>query len=214
GDNLRDRLNALRPATAGPEPRTVLDDHVMRHEPTAQGHSHPSPGPVGGGTGDAVDSHPPLDHHALEHGNPGPAQPDKTVQPSDVDPARQQRIDDLARDPAEGGKIDAGTIAEAEVGLGLEERGDVHGLRRSPHEGAEFIDADGNAWDVKGFHSERGRFKLDAAVRTIWKEMHAAHENIMLDTRHLSPSDAARLRNAIEAAKARGELPLRVLWWP
>ena len=44
--------------------------------------------------------------------------------------------------------------------------------------------------------------------------MNWSNENIMLDTRNLSPGDLTRLREAIEAATARGELPLRVLWWP
>ncbi|MGL4178473.1 MAG: hypothetical protein ACRCSN_20645 [Dermatophilaceae bacterium] len=148
GDDLSDHLDALRPATPGvPTSRTVLDNHVMRHEPAALGHGHP--GQTVDGTGDAANPHTPPDQHASEPDNRGPEQPEGASESPAVDPAQQQRIADLARDPAEGGKIDADTIAEAEVGLALEERGDVSGLRRSPHEGAEFIDADGNAWDVK-----------------------------------------------------------------
>ncbi|MGL5829921.1 MAG: hypothetical protein ACRC0L_10180, partial [Angustibacter sp.] len=213
GDDLSDHLDALRPATHGvPTSRTVLDNHVMRHEPAALGHGHP--GQTVDGTGDAANPHTPPDQHASEPDNRGPEQPEGASESPAVDPAQQQRIADLARDPAEGGKIDADTIAEAEVGLALEERGDVSGLRRSPHEGAEFIDADGNAWDVKGFHSELGRFDLDKAMTAIWKEMNWSNENIMLDTRNLSSTDITRLREAIEAGKAHGELPLRVLWWP
>lgn len=129
------------------------------------------------------------------------------------DVARQQRIEELARDPADGGKISASSRAEAEVGVGLEERGAVQGLRRSPNPAEEFIDGEGHAWDVKAFHSEYGRFDLDTAMRKITQEMTWSKENIMLDTRNLSPTDLAQLREAIEAA-TRGELPLRVLWWP
>ena len=100
------------------------------------------------------------------------------------------------------------------MGVGLEEAGAVRGLRRSTNEAEEFVDDAGRAWDVKAFHSERGRFNLDSAMRKISQEMNWSNENIMLDTRNLSPGDLTRLREAIEAATARGELPLRVLWWP
>lgn len=126
--------------------------------------------------------------------------------------ARQQRLDELAKDPAHGGKVTPGSRAEAEVGLGLEERGLVQGLRRSPHAGEEFLDAAGRAWDVKAFRS-RG-FDVQAAVRKIRIEMVAGKENVMLDTRHLQPSQIEQLRTAVEAATARGDLPLKVLWWP
>jgi hypothetical protein len=128
--------------------------------------------------------------------------------------ARQQRIEELAGDPAHGGRITPASRAEAEVGAGLEESGQVQGLRRSQNAAEEFIDGSNNRWDVKGFHSEQGRFNLDSAMRSIWREMNWSKENIMLDTRNLSTSDLAQLRQAIEAATARGELPLRVLWWP
>ncbi|WP_421734913.1 hypothetical protein [Cellulomonas sp.] len=132
----------------------------------------------------------------------------------DAAAARARRIDELAGDPAHGGKITDASRAEAEVGVGLEESGAVRGLRRSANEAEEFIDDAGRAWDVKAFHSERGRFNLDAAMRKISQEMNWSNENIMLDTRNLSSSDLSSLREAVEAATARGELPLRVLWWP
>jgi hypothetical protein len=130
------------------------------------------------------------------------------------DVARRQRIEELAMDPANGGKITPSSRAEAEVGAGLEERGAVEGLRRSPNPAEEFIDGQGRPWDVKAFHSEHGRFDLEVSMRKITQEMTWSKENVMLDTRNLSPTDLARLREAVEAATARGELPLRVLWWP
>lgn len=126
--------------------------------------------------------------------------------------ARQRRLDELSRDPAHGGRITPGSRAEAEVGLGLEERGAVHGLRRSPHPGEEFRDAANQAWDVKAFRS-RG-FDVASAVRKIRMEMLAGKENVMLDLRQLTSADQSALRQAVEQATARGELPLRVLWWP
>ena len=128
--------------------------------------------------------------------------------------ARQRRIDELAPDPAHGGRVTPGSQAEAEVGAGLEEQGSVQGLRRSTNAAEEFVDDAGRAWDVKAFHSEQGRFDLTKAMRKIWQEMHWSNENIMLDTRHLSPGDLTRLREAVDAATAKGDLPLRVLWWP
>ena len=119
-------------------------------------------------------------------------------------PFAQQRIDDLARDPAQGGRITRGSRAEAEVGVGPEEDGQVQGLRRSAHEGEEFLDKDGNAWDVKGFHCAKGRFDLTSAMEKIADEMNHSHENIMLDTRNLHPGDLAQLREAVESAVARG----------
>ncbi len=128
--------------------------------------------------------------------------------------AQQQRIEELARDPAHGGRITPESRAEAEVGDGLERSGQVQGLRRSENPAEEFIDNANNHWDVKGFHSENGRFSLDKAMQSIWREMNWSHENVMLDTRNLSPGDLAQLRQAVESATGRGELPLRVLWWP
>lgn len=130
----------------------------------------------------------------------------------DAAAARQRRLDDLAADPAHGGRVTSGSRAEAEVGLGLEERGAVQGLRRSTHPGEEFVDALGQRWDVKAFRS-RG-FDVTSALRKIRLEMVAGKENVMLDTRHLDPGDLQRLREAVEAATARGDLPLKVLWWP
>jgi uncharacterized protein YukE len=146
------------------------------------------------------------DEPETPHESPN-GRPDPTV-------AHQQRIDDLARDPANGGKITGSSLAEAEVGVGLEERGAVEGLRRSPNPAEEFIDSQGRPWDVKAFHSEHGRFNLETAMRKIIQEMTWSKENIMLDTRNLSPTDLAQLRDAVKEATARGELPLEVLWWP
>ncbi len=52
--------------------------------------------------------------------------------------------EDLARDPAQGGKATAKTEQERKVGLELEKRGDVAGpITRDPTGAAEFIDAQG-----------------------------------------------------------------------
>ena len=52
----------------------------------------------------------------------------------------QAELDALATDPAHGGKIGAKSIAERDVGLGLESQGKVNSLVRDPSGSAEFID--------------------------------------------------------------------------
>jgi hypothetical protein len=74
------------------------------------------------------------------------------------DAERKELADDphlaeLARDPAQGGKITTKTLQEARVGRSLEDSGRLSRLRRDPSGGAEFIDESGQAWDVKGYHS-------------------------------------------------------------
>ncbi|MBP2111546.1 hypothetical protein [Paenibacillus silagei] len=68
----------------------------------------------------------------------------------------QKELDDLARDPASNGKIEPKNIREREVGLAVEERGQLGKLVRDPQaeNGAEFIDTfSGLKWDVKSFES-------------------------------------------------------------
>lgn len=114
----------------------------------------------------------------------------------------------LAHDPAHGGGITPGTWGEAEVGRGLEQRGLVRGLIRSPNPGEEFLDASGQAWDVKAFGSG-GRFDLDRALDNLYKTFHSG-ENVMIDTRGLTFQQFRDLSQAIDAA---GYGP-KVLWWP
>lgn len=139
--------------------------------------------------------------------------------PSDAaDAARYGRVDseyeDLARDPAHGGKITAKTVQERNVGLGLEERGVVPGpITRDPTGAAEFIDARGGKWDVKGFNSgfrpSRGGFDLGTDAGKVDKSLNEG-ENVMLDTSKMSPGDIGALR--LEGA-ARG-WGNRVVYWP
>ncbi|OME90035.1 MULTISPECIES: hypothetical protein [Paenibacillus] len=66
----------------------------------------------------------------------------------------QKELDDLARDPSSGGKIEPKNINERDVGLALEARGDLGRIIRDPQaeKGAEFIDTTtGLKWDVKSF---------------------------------------------------------------
>lgn len=125
------------------------------------------------------------------------------------------RLVELSPDPAHGGVTRESSWAEAEVGLGLEKRGDVQGLVRSPHEGAEFVDASGQWWDVKAFRSVNPRngrpiFSAEVAVGKIEGEL-TAHNNVMLDRRHLTAQDQQRLSEALQNS---GTDLTRILWWP
>ncbi|WP_260451025.1 hypothetical protein [Listeria booriae] len=110
-------------------------------------------------------------------------------------------LEDLAKDPAHAGKITKKGIEEREVGLGLEKLGEVSNLKRDPTGGAEFIDDTGQKWDVKGFYSKfapKG-YNLKDALSNIRKSI-TDGENVMLDTRKMSPEHVKELLNAIEEA--------------
>jgi hypothetical protein len=119
------------------------------------------------------------------------------------------RVFDLSRDAAHGGKISLKTIQEARVGLALEEAGKLPPpITRCPNPAAEFIDGNGAMWDVKGFFSGTGRgaFKLVDDLAKVNAEL-AAGENVIVDTSKMNPADIQALRNAI------GQNP-RVRWYP
>jgi hypothetical protein len=119
------------------------------------------------------------------------------------------RVFDLSRDAAHGGKISLKTIQEARVGLALEDAGKLAPpITRCPNPAAEFIDGNGVMWDVKGFFSGTGRgaFKLVDDLAKVNAEL-AAGENVIVDTSKMNPADIQALRNAI------GNNP-RVRWYP
>ena len=114
--------------------------------------------------------------------------------------AHEARINELAADPAQGGLIKAKGIREAEVGLALEKAGELPGpIKRDPSGSAEFIDATGQAWDVKAFNSNfKNGYNLRKALENIGEELENG-ENVILDTKDLKPEHAAELREAINA---------------
>ena len=120
----------------------------------------------------------------------------------------------LARDPAQGGRINLKTEQERRVGLELEKRGDVPGpITRDPTGKAEFIDAQGNKWDVKGFNSyyrpSEGGFRVQVDANKVDKSLREG-ENVMLDTSKMTPNDIAALK-AEGAARGWGD---KVVYWP
>jgi hypothetical protein len=128
---------------------------------------------------------------------------------------RRERIEELAPDPAHNGKITPGSRREAEVGVALEERGDLPGpIKRDPSGFSEFIDANGQQWDVKGFNSKwpprKGGFEVNKSMKKIDGEI-ANNENVILDTKDLSPEHLAQLKAAVAA---RRDLDGKILWYP
>lgn len=125
-----------------------------------------------------------------------------------------EEFDSLAADPAHGGKIDPKSIQERTVGLDLEKAGKVPGpIVRDPTGAAEFIDAAGTKWDVKGFNSNfpprKGGFSLARDAEKVDKSL-ALDENVMLDTSKMKPADVAALKQE-GLARGWGD---RVRYWP
>lgn len=126
----------------------------------------------------------------------------------------EARRQELAKDPAHNGKITPKTLHEADVGLALEENGELpRPITRDPSGAAEFIDAEGKKWDIKSFDSRwpprKGGFKLEKALDDINDEFENG-ENVIIDTTNLSESHKAELRHAIED-KGWSD---RVKWYP
>ncbi|WP_228468789.1 WXG100 family type VII secretion target [Paenibacillus sp. JNUCC32] len=123
--------------------------------------------------------------------------------------------EDLAKDPDHNFKIDDKTKIERQAGLELEVRGELTGpILRDPITGrGEFVDGNGQVWDVKGFNSNypprKGGFRLDKAIVDIEDELRKG-ENVILDTTKLSQDHIGQLKNAINTM----EWKERILWWP
>ncbi len=124
--------------------------------------------------------------------------------PNDPALARSARIQLLARDPAQGGKVTPKTVREAEVALSMEDNGEIQGpIQRDPSGAADFIDVNGKAWDVKGFNSHQpiGQGGFDLATDAAKVDTSLAHgENVIVDTGQMTPSD-------VNALKATGANP-------
>lgn len=125
---------------------------------------------------------------------------------------REERLDELASDPARGGQITATGLREAEVGLEMEEAGALRGpVQRSPHAGTDLVDGNGMQWDVKSYRSAqtgRGRFVAEDALRKLRLEV-AGKDGVIIDTKLMSAEDVHSLRALVE----RAGLGERVKWW-
>lgn len=128
--------------------------------------------------------------------------------------AEARRLQELASDPAHGGKITPGSMEEAKAALGLEEAGRLPGpLTRDPTGAADFLDGRGVAWDVKSFNSNfppsQGGYELATSMLKIGAEL-LLGEHVILNTTNLSAEATAELQAAVDAA-GYGD---RVLFWP
>ncbi|GKU77606.1 pre-toxin TG domain-containing protein [Paenibacillus sp. L3-i20] len=137
----------------------------------------------------------------------------------------QEELDDLARDPASGGKIEPKNIREREVGLAVEARGDLGKLIRDPQaeKGAEFIDTtSGLKWDVKSFESypsgdngvpitnpKKGAFTIQQGMKKLQKEFDNGN-NVIIDTRKMEPVHLDQLKKAIDEAGVAD----KIIWYP
>jgi hypothetical protein len=131
--------------------------------------------------------------------------------PKQTPAQRQQRVDDLARDPDKGG-ISDNSRREATDAIQLEEAGRVKGpLRRAngkenPREnGADFVDADGGLWDHKIATSRNGNFDAESYVGKIVERDISQGEKIMLNHKNLNLTDREALLRAIDARGLRDE---------
>ncbi|TQJ25655.1 hypothetical protein FBZ33_6014 [Micromonospora sp. A202] len=133
-------------------------------------------------------------------------------------PEYDRRLEELAADPAHNGNISAKSRIEAEVGLAAEADGKIPGpIRRAELDNSdpafqkdqgEFIDSNGGNWDVKSpndlFPAGRragepmpegmkGRYDGEEFEQKLADEV-AGGQNVILNTRSLSPSALADLR--------------------
>ncbi|MEC0240241.1 PrsW family glutamic-type intramembrane protease [Paenibacillus dokdonensis] len=124
-----------------------------------------------------------------------------------------EEYESLAKDPAKNFKINEKSRIERQAGLELEARGDLPGpIVRDPNPaGAEFIDAAGVKWDVKGWYSKYAPkgYSLEKAISDIEKSI-SSGENVIIDTTKMFPE---HIKEVSEAVKKLG-LSDKILWWP
>ncbi|MGP3784347.1 hypothetical protein [Paenibacillus sp. 1A_MP2] len=137
----------------------------------------------------------------------------------------QKELDDLARDLASDGKIEPENIREREVGLAVEERGQLGKLIRDPQaeNGAEFIDtSSGLKLDVKSFESypsgdngvpitnpKKGAFTIKQGMKKLQKEFDNGN-NVIIDTRKMEPKHVEQLKKAIDEEGVTD----KIIWYP
>ncbi|MGY3779368.1 hypothetical protein [Isobaculum melis] len=121
-------------------------------------------------------------------------------------------LEKLATDPAIGFRITEKTKAEREVGLALEALGEVQDISREPSGKADFIDSEGQKWDVKAYQSylfKSNQNQIAEMIKSIQKSL-SEQENVMIDTRGLSKTDFTTLQHFVLAEN----LSQLVKFWP
>ncbi|MGN7356673.1 PrsW family intramembrane metalloprotease [Paenibacillus sp. SAF-054] len=124
-----------------------------------------------------------------------------------------EEFDSLAKDPAKNFKINEKSKIERQAGLELEARGELPGpiVRDPSPPGAEFIDANGVKWDVKGWHSKYAPkgYSLEKAISDI-EESLSKGENVIIDSTKMFPEHIQEVREAVQKLG----LSDKILWWP
>lgn len=102
---------------------------------------------------------------------------------------------DLARDPAQGGRISAGSKQERDAAIMAWKTGQIKGPpARSPNPEADIRDADGKDWDVKSFNSryENG-FRLPQSANVVDNKLNKG-QSVIVNTENMSEADIATLK--------------------
>ena len=144
----------------------------------------------------------------------GDATPSPDPQYTSGTPEYDARISELSKDPSQGGESNPQSVREAQVGLQLESDGQVPGpITRAPFDAAgkdqgEFMDSNGQRWDVKSSPDFRPSYRAGAGrpvinpqttqqfTQMIDDEL-AKGENVMLDPDGMSPGRLAHLQQVV-----------------
>jgi hypothetical protein len=152
---------------------------------------------------------------------PGPSTP------TPYDPRSDPRWNDLSQDPAHNGKVTENSKTEADIGLSLEHDGRLPGpIVRDPTGASEFIDANGQHWDVKSPQSyypgttnkippKKGGFTLDPNNKKNFQNKVDSQlqgdENVIINTQNMDPADAQALK---DYAASRSDWTGKVIFYP
>lgn len=121
--------------------------------------------------------------------------------------------DALARDPAHNLGINNKSKTERQAGLELEIQGVLDGpiIRNSNPAGAEFIDANGIKWDVKGWYSQYAPkgYSKQKVLDDLKESIIDNGENVIIDTTKLSPTHINEVRQIVEDNGYENN----VVWW-
>ncbi|CAL9609671.1 hypothetical protein SUDANB95_05568 [Actinosynnema sp. ALI-1.44] len=148
----------------------------------------------------------------------------------DLEAKNPERFADVARDPDHSGKVRPGSQDEARVMLDLEERGLGPFDRPKDADGnlipgrGDFVDAKGQAWDMKGAHSDwppevpervRNSGPYQNAYTEQWfretvQGQFDKGRNVIMDTRNASAADIENMKSIV-AKEGWGD---RIIWYP
>jgi hypothetical protein len=223
-----------------PPPKTGGDTNT-----SGSGSGSGSDGSGGGGGNKPPDNNPPPtpdpnQHPALPRRPTDPATPhpeltaaekaalDKHLR--DLEGKHSEKFAETAPDPDHNGRVTRGSSDEARIALDLEERGlgpferpkDANG-NLVPGKG-DFVDAKGQAWDMKGAHSDwppdvpehvkNGR-PFPNAYSEQWfrdtvQDQFGRGRNVIMDTRNASAADIANMKQIVDREGWGG----RIIWYP